>query len=420
MPYETDGYLVTESKPKSDGDSFNEASDWSDNLKSENLAVMEGKLQLAQTGFTESMENMFFGFTNGEIVRLDLDLNPLGSITGLDGYTEFPVLHHPPTNHIVVGTNAGNKASFYIIDMAEGNESIIDSYAIGPQVIDSALLGNAYGYDSDNDYIVPYDIDDGTAYSESPYGGFSSPASTGLVFAPFNYYSFIGLDNGIIYRLDNLSLDISTQYPNTIRNGLSAYNNGLYFATTANMFYKLDYDLNELWSLDISTYGSLNGNGSIYNGVIYIPAGNYIVAIDVDTGSILWDYQAVGTVDNPPVIYADSVIFTANSTTEYINRIDFNGSEIFSLSLDTTRFGNALVDSGPPFIRSDYIYLIGNYSGEGNLQKRKISDGTRVNNMVVVRSENVYNQSSHGKGQGWNYTNMPGKIGNSELIGGVV
>ena len=189
----------------------------------------------------------------------------------------------------------------------------------------------------------------------------------------------------------------------------------------------------ELWSYHFTgTYNQVYGSPAVVNGVVYVGADTTVVALDANTGAVLWSFPtAEGTLVVASPAVADGVVYIyAEGLPSYLYAIDAaTGTLLWSRSIQALGYTSPAVAYGMVFIGVNYnnnkllgfLYALnartgavlwGYNTGFGGV----VSSPAVANGVVYVVGEKLYALNARNGAELWSYQKPNNNINSSPVV----
>lgn len=112
-------------------------------------------------------------------------------------------------------------------------------------------------------------------------------------------------------------------------------------------------EVNERWSVDVGH--GIRSSPAVWNGAVYVGAGNRFYALDLTDGSERWTFDADGPVDASPAVAGETVFFNSDAGSVYgidatNGTVRWHTSTEYSIPSDTPRTSSPTVVDGSVYV----------------------------------------------------------------------
>ncbi len=231
---------------------------------------------------------------------------------------------------VFFGSNDGN---FYALDMSSGEEQWIYETPF-PVRASPAIADDRIYIGSDDYYLYCLDVSSGELHWKFDSGSpaYSSPAvSNGIV--------YIGSGNGYSYALNSMTgqrrLRYKTHY--SVYTSPTISEGTVYFATTNGIISAVDGQARTLWReheikhwwvqvwaagvplvpepppqsgfiWSLSLRRPQTSTPAVSDGVMYLGSDNFVMAVDIETQEIIWEFETGGAVRSSPALTGSALL----------------------------------------------------------------------------------------------------------------
>ncbi|MGC8657376.1 MAG: PQQ-binding-like beta-propeller repeat protein [Thermoplasmata archaeon] len=112
---------------------------------------------------------------------------------------------------------------------------------------------------------------------------------------------------------------------------IAYYNRSFIFGTSNGTVYDLSSTGKLLW--EYHTQSTIYTTPAVYNDEVFFNSGNYLYALNITTGNMIWKTNIYGSTTTSPVVSANGYVYTSNSQGELFGVNALNGSFIWKYDL---------------------------------------------------------------------------------------